>query len=180
MSKINLEYLNLTNNTIRKIVNVNNIEVHVLTYLPLENKIDLIESVIDKSLVDEEAIYCNPLLLKVLFELNIVAYYSDINIDLDGADIMSLYDLLTSTGVISKIIDTIPNEEYVSLMESLYECKEAVETENSSIITLIKEGIIRITDMVNNSNEKLKELNLDLSSENLQNVLAIARDNGAI
>lgn len=180
MSKISLETLNLNNNSNYKIVNVNNNEVKVKSYLPINDKINLVEEVIEKSLV-QDAVYCNPILLKVMFELSVISYYSDINVgDLYEVNIMELYDLIKPNRVFEEVLSAIPKQEYEDLYDCLVSCRDTVEMENGSIINLIKAGMDKMSSIIEDSTEKLNQIQLDLGSDNLKNVLAIAKDNGAM
>lgn len=79
---------------------------------------------------------------------------------------------------IDKVVQAIPEREYTDLVDSLNKCVEKVEKENASVIALIKNAIDKTTTMIESAKSDLGSINLN--SENLQSILAIAKDNGAI
>ena len=64
--------LNLTYNDTPKTITINDIQVKVKQYIPVEDKIDLIQTALQKS--EENGIY-NDIKLDIHFHLNIVYLY---------------------------------------------------------------------------------------------------------
>lgn len=176
MAKISLNKLNLNKNTEVKVITINEQEVEVISYLPLKEKMDLIEIVINES---SQGRVCNPVLLDSLFHAYLVLSYTNITFSpTQHEKILETYDLLEKNGVIAEIIAAIPQAEYTDLVEGLYSCVEVAEREAGSVISLVEGAISRITSTLEETKDKLGELNLDGTT--IKNVLAIAKDNGAI
>lgn len=98
-------------------------QINVLQYLPIDEKIDLIEIALQKS--EEDGIY-NEMKLDMYFHLNLIYCYSDIVFDAeDRADESKLYDELLTNDVVDRIVEAIPDSEYDFLMDYLTTMKEA-------------------------------------------------------
>ena len=178
MAKILLNKLNLENKINTSLISIGDQEIEVVQYLPLKDKLDLIQIVIEESSAKDE-VFCNPVLVDILFHTYMVLTYTNITLNkTQKTNIIETYDILESNGVIDKVIQAIPEREYADLVDSLNKCVEKVEKENASIITLIKNAIEKTTTMIESAKNDLGSVNLN--SENIQNILAIAKDNGAI
>lgn len=178
MSKVILNKLNLQEKSEPLVIEVNGQEIEVQTYLPLREKMDLIEIVIQESL-DEESAYCNPVLVDILFHTYLVLSYTNISLNkTQKTNLIDTYDLLERNGIIDLIVSTIPEREYLDLSDSLYKCIEKVEKESNSVVSILRTAIDKTTEMLNTASEQLN--GIDLNSESLKSVLAIAKDNGAI
>ena len=102
------------NNTISTI-KINDQQVEVKQYLPMKDKIDLVQIALQKS--EEDGIY-NDMKLDVYFHLNIVYLYTNIEFeDEDREDEIELYDRLESNGVITNVLTALPDNEYADLRE---------------------------------------------------------------
>lgn len=116
--------LNKSLTTIKKYntIKLNSLQVKVLQYLPISDKIDIIQIALQKS---EEAGIYNELLLDMYFHLHIIFCYTDLEFsDEDLEDLMALYDRLESNGFVDKIIDAMDEREYNNLQEYLEIMKE--------------------------------------------------------
>ena len=98
------------------IVKLGDKEVAVKQYLPMEEKINLIEKVMNES---GEATFANPLKIEVFFNLALIENYTNLGIDADK--LLETYDYLESHGVFTTIIKAIPLEEYKGLLSFLDE-----------------------------------------------------------
>lgn len=88
--------------------------IKIKTYLPIAEKVDLINKVIEAS-IDEETNLVNKIIADVLFSYMIVKTYSDIELDIDK--INEEYDILESNGIIDIIFKNIPQTEIKTLLE---------------------------------------------------------------
>ena len=116
--------LNKSLTTVKKYntIKLNSLQVKVLQYLPISDKIDIIQIALQKS---EEAGIYNELLLDMYFHLHIIFCYTDLEFsDEDMEDLMALYDRLESNGFVDKIIDAMDEREYNNLQEYLEIMKE--------------------------------------------------------
>ena len=101
-----------------KTVKLNSLEVKVLQYLPISDKIDIIQIALQKS-EESDGLY-NELLLDMYFHLHIIFCYTDLEFsDEDLSDLMSLYDRLESHGFISEIMGAMDSDEYKNLVDYL-------------------------------------------------------------
>ena len=114
--------LNLTLPATTNSIIINEQEVVVKTYLPISDKIDLIQIALQKA--QEDGIY-NDIKLDAYFHLNIVYLYTDIEFsEEDKEDEMKLYDILQANGVILNVIGAMGEDEYNGLFEYLEVMKQ--------------------------------------------------------
>ena len=77
-------------------------EISVLSYLPIEDKIDLIEIALQKSI--ENGIY-NELKLAMYFNLYIIYMYTDLEFtEEERADEIKLFNELESNGIVESVL----------------------------------------------------------------------------
>ena len=115
---------------------VNDFEFEVKKYLPMEDKIDLIQIALQKA--EEDGIY-NEMLLEVFFNLNIIYLYTDIEIPEEmREDELKLYDLLNSNDIIDCTIAFMDKEEYEELLNYLTTMKTNILTYKNTAASVIK------------------------------------------
>ena len=123
-----------TNTTIAKIND--NIEIEVLQYLPIEDKIDLIQIALQKS--KENGIY-NELKLDMYFNLYIIYMYTNLEFaDEEKADEFKLYDELQSNDIIARVIGAMNEDEYDNLIDYLNNMREDYDIYNTSAAALLQ------------------------------------------
>ena len=84
--------------------------IQVIQYLPVIDKLDLIEIAYQKSIVNSTF---NPLLFNVHFWLNVVYSYTNITFtDEQRKDESKIFDLLVSSNLLEKIIAAMDNDEF--------------------------------------------------------------------
>lgn len=111
-------------------------EINVLQYLPILDKIDLIEIALQNS--EENGIY-NDLKLEMYFNLYIVYMYTDlIFTEEDKLDEAGIYDTLESNGLIAEIISMIPQYEYQNLFDFLQVMRKSKIKYKNSIASIVK------------------------------------------
>lgn len=127
--------LNLTYNDTPKTITINDIQVKVKQYIPVEDKIDLIQTALQKS--EENGIY-NDIKLDIHFHLNIVYLYTDIEFEQDDyEDEMLIYNRLAINNVFDKVIASMNENEYNSLYNFLQIAKkDNLEYKNSAAAVL--------------------------------------------
>ena len=114
---------------------VNDKEIKVLQYLPISDKIDLIQIALQKSL--ENGIY-NDLKLDMYFNLYIVYMYTDLEFtDEEKADEFKLYDELQSNDVILSVIGAMDEDEYNSLLNYLQTIEHSHSIYNRSTASIL-------------------------------------------
>ena len=111
-------------------------EIEVLQYLPIEDKIDLIQIALQKSF--ENGTY-NELKLDMYFNLYIVYMYTNLEFtDEEKEDEFTLYDELQSNDIIISVIGTMEEYEYDTLLEYLNVMKDTNMEYNLSAASLFK------------------------------------------
>ena len=95
-------------------------EIKVIQYLPIKDKIDLIEIVLENSKLEEG--YYHPVKLDQYFHLYLVYMYTDIQFtDKQREDENKLYDILKSNNIIDNVLQAIPDTEYQELLDFMQE-----------------------------------------------------------
>ena len=111
MAKIGLTKLGLKKNTNLIQLNWNDQIIEIKEYLPIQEKLDLIGRIVNKSLDDNN--FVNPARLNIFMTLELFYTYTNINFtDKQKEDFLGLYDLLVSSGLRDAVF------------EKLYEYKE--------------------------------------------------------
>ena len=98
-------------------------EIEVLQYLPMEDKIDLIQIALQKSL--ENGVY-NDMKLDMYFNLYIIYMYTNIEFTPEERnDEFKLYDELQSNDTIISVIGAMEDSEYDDLLNYLENLRES-------------------------------------------------------
>lgn len=135
MAKISFSNLKLQIVNENKTFTINNQEIEVRQYLPIEQKNDLIYITLQKSL--ENNVY-NPVKMDMFFHLNLVYLYTNLNItDKQKEDEYKLYDILSSNGIINKTIELIPESEYQMLFEYLGTLQKSIRKYQTSFAGVV-------------------------------------------
>lgn len=115
MAKITFASMKLKTNSEIKTVTIGDSTIEVKQYLPVSDKVDLIQIALQKA--EENGIY-NEVLLDVYFNLNLVYLYTNITFtDKQREDELKLYDILESNGIIDQIVAAVPENEYKALRD---------------------------------------------------------------
>lgn len=142
MAKVTYASLKLKTDDSVKIFKINDTEIEVLKYLPIEDKYDLISITLQNS--KENGIY-NPIKLDMYFHLYLVYMYTNINFtDKQKENESKLYDTLKSNGIIDSLLDTIEESEYndlISFMEEQVEWELKYATTAASLISKIVDDL---------------------------------------
>ena len=136
-NKVSFASLKLkTNDEVKTIKILDNIEIEVKQYIPIEDKNDLVQIALQKA--EENGIY-NDFLLELYFHLNIVYMYSNITFtDKQKENEAKLYDMLESNEIINKIITAIPEVEYDRLYKTLCQMKNDNLKYNTTAASVLK------------------------------------------
>ena len=157
MAKVNYTNLKLKTNTAVKTFEIEGQEIEVLQYLPVDEKYDLIMITLGKS---KEGDVYNELKIDMYFHLFIVYLYTNLSFtEKQKENNTKLFDVLTSNGIIQKVIENIPENEYNYLVDLLHTQKENDIYFNTSALGLISRIIDELPanaqqamDIVNNFN----------------------------
>lgn len=133
MAKITYSSLKLKkDNSINTLVLEDGKTIEILQYLPIVEKRDLIDIVLQKS--NTEGIF-NPLYIDMYFHLFLVYAYTNISFtDKQKEKEEELYDILYSSGLLDKILEQIPEKEYNYLLSYLEENLEKHEYYMTSFV----------------------------------------------
>ena len=154
------------NNEIVTIV-VNEVEIEVRKYLPIEDKIDLIEVALQKA--EENGIY-NEMKLAMYFDLYIIYMYTNLEFtDEEKTNEYKLYNELESNGVIAAVLGAL--EEYEILFHYLNIMKEAKMRYKTSAAAMIQTFI---QDMPKNA-EAMSEIVDNFDKEKYKEVVDFAQ-----
>lgn len=111
--------------------------IAVKQYLPIQEKLELIGKVIELAHMQDEN-YSNPVKAGVFRDLEIVFAYTNISFtDKQKEEPSKLYDLLYSSGVLSKVLDNIPEEEYRAIKIGIEDSISAVYAYQNSIFGIL-------------------------------------------
>ena len=124
---MNYKDLNLRVNKDTYYIEMQGKKINIKKYLPVRDKKDLIEITLQKA-EQADGTY-NEILIDMYFHLYLIYLYTDIEFtEEDREDEMKLYDELESNGILERIVNKIPDEEYEILMDYL----KTTRKENSS------------------------------------------------
>lgn len=167
MSKITYSSLKLKiNNEVNK---VEGTDIEVLKYLPIEEKVSLINIALQNS--REGSIY-NTALLDAFFHLYIVIMYSNITFtERQKEDPMKLYDVLKSNGLLDKIILAMDEEEYTKLNDYLNQQLNDIYNYKKSMSGIISEVIEQLPLQA----EEMQKIVDNFDPEKFQNVINFAK-----
>lgn len=162
--------LNLKVNKETTIVKIDDkTEIEVLQYLPIEDKIDLIQIALQKSL--ENGVY-NEVKLDMYFNLYIVYMYSNLEFtDEEKEDEFKLYNELQSNYIIVHVIAGMDEGEYDCLLDYLKSMQEANEMYRNSAAAILQSFI---QDMPRNA-AAAAEIVDNFDKEKYKNVIDFAK-----
>ena len=147
--------LNLKRANKEVILNINNQKINVKQYLPIGDKINLVQIALQQSL--EDGIY-NEGLLTAYFNTYIVMFYTDLEFtDEQKQNILEIYDILESNDIISKVNNAIPKVEFDDLVDLLssqqrnnMEFKQSAAYLIGQFINALPEQMEQVAEIVNN------------------------------
>ena len=137
MAKVSLTKLGLKINQDIKNIEFNEQIIEVKQYLPINEKLELISSVIN-SAADENN-FSNPVKENVFLTLEILYHYTNINFtDKQREDPVKLYDLVVSSGLVNKVTDLIPEEELDEVINGVAQSVKAIYTYRNSVLGILE------------------------------------------
>ena len=136
MAKVSFTKLGLKKNEEVGILHINEQDIEVKQYLPINEKLELISSVIN-SAADENN-FSNPVKENVFLTLEILYHYTNINFtDKQKEDPIKLYDLVVSSGLVNKVTDLIPEEELDEVINGVAQSVKAIYTYRNSVLGIL-------------------------------------------
>ena len=138
---MNYKDLNLHTNNDMLFIEVQGKKINIKKYLPINDKKDLVEITLQKA-EQADGTY-NEILIDMYFNLHLVYLYTDIVFtDEDREDEMKLYDELESSGLLERILDKIPDEEYNTLMDYLKAMRKEISSYKHSAAAMVQKLIV--------------------------------------
>ena len=152
MSKVAFTKLGLTKNTDVASFDWNGQTIEVKAYLPIQEKMDLIASVLNQC--QDENNFINEAKMALFMNLEIAYRYTNISFtDKQKEDPAKLYDLFAGSGFFDDLFTVLPQIEYKSIVMWLSKTADHIYNYRNSVY-----GIL---DAINNDYD---DLNLDLTS----------------
>lgn len=140
--ELNLKQVNKDANIV-----INDKKINIKQYLPINDKISLVQIALQQS--EEDGVY-NEGLLTAYFYTYIVMFYSDIEFtDEQKEDIPSIYDILETNDIITKVCDAIPKVEFDDLLDLLQDQKDNYTNYKASTAYLISQFINTLPEQMN-------------------------------
>lgn len=168
MSRVPFTKLGLKKIEDTKTITINDVDIEVKQYLPIQSKLDFIANVISNS-IEMDNKFANPVKEDAYFGLAIIDYYTNITFtDKQRENVNDTYDKLESNDIINKIISVIPEKEYNILFNGLKETSKAMYQHLNSALGILETvskdysdvnlDIDALTDKLSNSSEDLSFL----------------------
>ena len=164
MAKIGFTKLSLKRKNEVKTITINNNQIAIKQYLPVNEKLDLIARVINGA--HDQNNFPNPIKIEVIGTLEMIMAYTNISFtEKQKEDIPKLYDLLEENGVIKDIISQIPEDEYNFIIDGINKTVDAVYTYNNSVLGILES----ISQDYSNLDFDIQKLQNDIANpENLK------------
>lgn len=168
----NIKSFNLTINKNLKVIKINGKDIAVKQYLPAEDKNAILEIAMQQS---DQGTILNTFALDAIFHTYLVLKYTDIVVDPEDIEnILNLYDLLESNGIIEAVVAAIPESEYKSLRDYLSEMVNDYLTYRNSARALVEQ----FTFFAPLAADKIKEISENTDIEKLKQVIQLADKTG--
>lgn len=137
MAKIGFTKLGLKLNQEVKNITINEQDIEVKQYLPINDKLELISNVIN--LAADANNFMNPIKLKIFLTLEMIEAYTNLNFtEKQKEDPAKIYDLLSSNGIIDTIFNAIPEAEVYYLQEGVFDSADAIYTYKNSVLGILE------------------------------------------
>ena len=171
MAKVSLTKLGLKVNQDIKTIEFNEQTIEVKQYLPVNDKLELISNVINSA--HDENNFANPVKVSVFTTLEIMYAYTNINFtDKQKEDPTKLYDMLISSGLVSEVINTIPEAEYHEILCGVTDSIDAVYTYRNSVMGILESISADYSNLNFDATEIQKKLADPDNMELLKGILA--------
>lgn len=147
-----LNSFNLKTKEKTQLITIDGMEVNVKQYLPAEEKNNLLQISLQSA---GTSTILDTFALDVIFHTYLVVKYTDIQFtEEDLNDVFKLYDKLETNNIINAVIAAIPEEEYITLTDSLDEMVTAYNQYSTSSVVVFD----KIINFVSNISEEIKNL----------------------
>lgn len=132
--------------------------IEVKQYLPVEEKLKIVEKVLNQC-VEPENGYYNTLKMNIFLALELVECYSNITFtDKQKDNPYKLYDILQSNGLLGIVIGLIPESEFYRLRNVIKEMADAIYTYRNSAVGVMEAISRDYSDLKFDAQEINKEI----------------------
>ena len=139
-------------------IKINNKDVEIKQYLPVNDKLILITNVL-KQIAQNEYPFANPVQMDVYTTLEIIYAYSNIEFTEEEKDNPpQLYDELEQQDIINMIIGSIPTAEYKFVTEGVEETIKAYYAYRNSVKGILEDVTTDYSNLDMNATEIQKKL----------------------
>lgn len=118
-----------------KVVEIKNNTLNIKQYLPIEQKAEMIQYVIDNA-INPGVGGCSPIRAEMFFYLGVLKYYCGFAIE--GENLAELYDLCEANGVLEQVWNHIPEKERNFITTKTDETIEAVSKYSTSFVGVLQ------------------------------------------
>lgn len=150
-------------NTELKTFEFNGSEIAVVPYLSINDKYDFVMITLQKAF--EKGVY-NLVKLDMYFNLHLVYMYTNIQIDTaDRTDEAGLYDIFMRSGLIAKVIETIPPAEIVELHNYIAAMQETIMKYRNTFGAVVGAFIEQLPENMEKAKEAIESFDPNKYSE---------------
>ncbi len=136
MAKIALTKLGLKPNTEIKVIEWNGQSVEVKQYLPIENTLQLISTILSETVDDNP--YYNSCKLHIYTTLEIIYAYTNISFtEKQKLDVFKLFDMFAN-GLGEKILDAIPEDQIEFICSNCKDILDSIYKYKSSALGIVE------------------------------------------
>lgn len=174
--KLAFNIFEVVSDPIQNVIKFNDQEIQIKQYLPVQDKMSIIEYVVAGSFSenDKKIRFYNTANRAVIFDYFIAKFYTDINIpDIEDADIYTIYNILVENKIIDLIKDTIPKTELgflnYHINKRISEEFRCIGEENK-VVNMINKFITDLNDSIPKFIDTVNNLDAD-KIENLKNIV---------
>ena len=168
MAKIGLTKLISVKKGEIKTIEIGEQKLEVLTYLPLEKKIEMVNKVANDCIMETGI---NPIQRDVQTDLAIIEYYTNISLtEKQKEDMLKTYDLLCLNDIITTVKNIIPAEEIGQVQAWIWMCIDAIERFGNSARGILKDITTNYDGAKLNVEEILKDIKDPAMAEFIKNL----------
>ena len=147
------------------------VQYEVKQYLPLREKIDLVQKVINQS-VDDNGFY-NPMRVKFNMVLEVVYAYTNLSFtEKMKEDPFKLYDILVSTGIFTDIVNVIREKDWEEIQDNVWTTIKNIYNYRNSMMGVLEAVSTDYSDLNLDATEIKEKLSDTQNLELLRDVLA--------
>ena len=155
MAKLTLNKLGLKSTVEIKPIVWNEQTIEVKQYLPIEDKLKIVENVLNYSAEDKR--FYNVGKIEVFLTLEVFQNYTNITFtDKQKENPAKLYDNLNTSGLVNSIIEVIPEQEFLFLYKLVKKTIKSVYSYSNSVMGIL-EAVQQDYKDVNFDTEQIKE-----------------------